>query len=193
MWVWVGPFSRRSSLLGVVKPPPPSQNALADVRLASAQGYGTFLGSRYKSYNNIVWVLGGDWNPISSTGVIIKPKLEALGAAIAAADRNHLVTIEGCQYCGYPLSTSPYTSARPPSWLSLNWADTTQANAVSTCQAAFGPFLPPLEGEDWYELEHGITGFQARQERYWEVLSGCYVGRIFGNGPIWSTPLVAGI
>lgn len=43
VWVSVGPFSRRSSLLGVVKPPPASQNALADVRLASAQGYGTFL------------------------------------------------------------------------------------------------------------------------------------------------------
>jgi chitodextrinase len=155
---------------------------------ATLQAYGTFIGNRYKGYNNIVYVLGGDYNPTSSTGVTIKPRLEALGAGIAAADPNHLITIEGCQRCGYPLSTSDYTSTTLPSWLKLNWIDTTQANAVTSCQAAFasGLFLPPVEGEDWYEVENGITGSQARQEGYWEVLSGCNVGRMFGNGPIWS-------
>jgi hypothetical protein len=153
--------------------------------VATIQGYGTFIGDRYKGFNNIVYVLGGDYNPTDAT---IKPKLEALAAAIAAADPNHLITIEGCQNCGAPLSTTPYTSSTIPPWLGTNWTDTTQANAVASCQAAFSsnPFLPPFEGEDWYELEHGITGFQARQEGYWEVLSGCYVGRLFGNGPIWS-------
>ena len=153
--------------------------------VATIQGYGTFIGNRYKGFNNIVYVLGGDYNPTDAT---IKPKLEALAAAIAAADPNHLITIEGCQNCGAPLSTTPYTSSTIPPWLGTNWTDTTQANAVASCQAAFSsnPFLPPFEGEDWYELEHGITGFQARQEGYWEVLSGCYVGRLFGNGPIWS-------
>ena len=155
---------------------------------ATIQGYGTFIGSRYANYSNIVWVLGGDYNPVSSSGVTIKPKLEALGAAIAAADPNHFITIEGCKHCGYPMSTSPYTSTTLPSWLKLNWVDTTGANAVTSCQAAYasGLFLPPVEGEDSYELEGGTTGFQARQEGYWEVLSGCYAGRIFGNGPIWS-------
>ena len=155
---------------------------------ATVQGYGTFIGSRYANYSNIVWVLGGDYNPVSSSGVTIKPKLEALGAAIAAADPNHFITIEGCQHCGYPMSTSPYSSTTLPSWLKLNWVDTTGANTVTSCQAAYasGLFLPPVEGEDSYELEGGTTGFQARQEGYWEVLSGCYAGRIFGNGPIWS-------
>ena len=158
--------------------------------MATVQGYGTFLGSRYKSYNNIVWVLGGDWNPTSSSGVVIKPLLEGLGAAIKAADPNHLITIEGCRNCGFPLSTSPYTSGTIPPWLSLNWTYTAAvANAVARCQSAFSsnPFLPPLLGEDFYELENGITtGFLSRQEGYWEVLSGCYLGRLFGNGPIWS-------
>jgi chitodextrinase len=154
---------------------------------ATIQGYGTFIGSRYANYSNIVWVLGGDYNPISSSGVTIKPKLEALGAAIAAADPNHFVTIEGCQHCGYQASTSPYTAATLPTWLSLNWIAAPQPSVATSCQAAFvsNPFLPPFLGEDSYEVSQ-LTGFQTRQEGYWEVLSGCYLGRLFGNGPIWS-------
>jgi chitodextrinase len=151
---------------------------------ATIQAYGTFIGNRYANYSNIVWVLGGDYNPTDST---IKPKLEALAAAIGSADPNHFITIEGCQHCGYQASTSPYTTATLPSWLTLNWIAAPQSNSVTSCQAAFvsNPFLPPFLGEDSYEVSP-LTGFQTRQEGYWEVLSGCYLGRLFGNGPIWS-------
>src|ERR1700730_18469832 len=35
--------------------------------VATIQAYGNFIGNRYKSYNNIVYVLGGDYNPSDST------------------------------------------------------------------------------------------------------------------------------
>jgi len=112
--------------------------------VATIQAYGTFIGNRYKNYNNIVYVVGGDYNPSDST---IKPKLEALAAAVAAADPNHLITIEGCQNCGFTLSTTPYTSSTLPTWLGLNWVDTTQSAAVTNCQASLRAilFYLPLE------------------------------------------------
>jgi len=153
---------------------------------AQIQSYCSAVASRYAGANNIVYVLGGDYDPGNA---VIFGKVNACGAAIQAADPNHLITIEGFGAAGGSnLSTSPYTPATAPSWLGINWAYMTQATAVQVCQNAFNTnlFLPPLQGEDWYEDEHSITGFQVRQEGYWEVLSGCYVGRMFGNHEIWS-------
>jgi len=155
---------------------------------AQIQAYGTAVGSRYASYNNIVYVLGGDYDPGNS---IIFPLLNAFGAAIRTADPNHLITVEGYGASGGSnLSTSPYTTSTIPAWLGINWAYMQQPTAISVCQNAFNsnPFLPPLQGEDWYENEQSpaITGFEVRQEGYYEVLSGCYTGRMFGNGQIWS-------
>jgi hypothetical protein len=41
-------------------------------------------------------------------------------------------------------------------------------------------------GEDTYELDSSVTSAQVRTEGYWEVLSGCYLGRMFGNDAIWT-------
>ena len=153
---------------------------------ATMTAYGTFIGNRYKSYDNIVYVLGGDYDPSQPA---VATKLNDLATGLAAADPGHLITIEACRACSPPNQSSlgAYGSSLP-SWLGLNWLDATQSAVVTSSQTNFSrtPFLPPFMGEDWYELEHGITGFQARQEGYWEVLSGSYLGRIFGNGAIWS-------
>ena len=151
--------------------------------------YGTFLGNRYKGYDNIVWLLGGDSFP-SVAGLY--QKLDDVGAAIAAADPNHLITLEACEQCvtnGYN-SVQAYKaqSLTVPSWLDLNWAYPQLTTTVAAAQNAYTqtPFLAPLCGENFYELEHSLTELNVRFEQYSEVLSGCYAGRIFGNGAIWS-------
>ena len=151
--------------------------------------YGTFLGNRYKGYDNIVWVLGGDSIP-SVSGLYAK--LSDVGTAIAAADPNHLITLEACRSC----VTNGYNSIQAflavpmsvPPWLGLDWAYPQYSTTVAACQNAYNqsPFLPPLGGENFYELENGMTELGLRFEMYSEVLSGCYGGRIFGNGAIWS-------
>ena len=156
---------------------------------ATVSGYGTFLGNRYKGYNNIVWLLGGDSWP-STSGLY--QKLDDAGAAIAAADPNHLITLEACEHC----ATNGYNSVQAyqaqslavPSWLTLNWAYPQYTTTVGAANAAYqqSPFLPPLCGENYYELTTGLTEANLRFEIYSEILSGCYVGRIFGNGAIWS-------
>jgi hypothetical protein len=165
------------------------QTSLLAASAATLQSYGTFLGNRYKGYNNIVWLLGGDSIP-SHGGVY--SQLNILGAAIAAADPNHLMTLEGCQQC----ATNGYNSVAAfqaaglavPSWLSLNWAYPQYTTTVAASQNAYTqtPFLPPLAGENFYELTAGFTEAQLRFEIWSEVLSGTYLGRIFGNGAIWN-------
>jgi hypothetical protein len=46
--------------------------------------------------------------------------------------------------------------------------------------------MPAILGEDYYELEHGMTDLQLRNEGYWEALGGCSVGRLTGNMAIWT-------
>ncbi len=153
---------------------------------ATVTAYGAFIGNRYKGVNNIVYVLGGDFQP---TQTAVATKVNDLATGLAAADPNHLITIENCRVCtpAKQASLDAYGS-NPPSWLSLNWLDVMQTGVVAISQQNFSrtPFLPPLMGEDWYELDHSMTSFQVRQEGYWDVLSGAYIGRFFGNGAIWS-------
>ncbi len=153
---------------------------------ATMTAYGTFLGNRYKNFNNIVWVIGGDADP-SVSGLY--QKLNDIGNGLAAADPNHLITLEACRICTpNNQSTINAYGGAPPSFIDLNWVYNMQTSVVAGCQAGFASAAtaPPLMGEDWYELEHSMTGFQERQEAYWEVLSGCYLGRIFGNEAIYS-------
>ena len=155
---------------------------------ATMNAYGQFLGNRYKNFPNIIWVFGGDADPAQTT---IYQNLNTLAAAVAASDPNHLATLEACRAsCSGAADLSSLEALPgPPSWLKLNWVYNDQATVIQGCQAAFSAtptFLPPLMGEDWYELEHGLTSFQVREEGYWEILSGCYLGRIFGNDSIWT-------
>jgi hypothetical protein len=156
---------------------------------ATMSAYGTFLGQRYSGYTNIVWLLGGDSLP-STSGLY--QKLNDVGAAIAAADPNHLITLEACEKC----TTNGYNSVQAyqaqslavPSWLTLNWTYPQLTTTIPAAQNAYNqsPSLPPLCGENFYELENSMTELNVRYEQYTEILSGCNVGRIFGNGAIWS-------
>ena len=162
------------------------QTALNKSPDAVLTAYGRFLGERYKTYPNIVWVLGGDADP----QMVKYKKINRIGEAIAETDENHLLTLEAIRFARKPdQSTLTAYGGKLPSFINLNWVYNKQATVVVGCEAAYTDSLrslPPLMGEDWYELEHSVTGEQARQEGYWAVLSGCYLGRLSGNGPIWS-------
>lgn len=159
---------------------------------ANWTAYGAFLGNRYKTANNIIWLLGGDSDiPNNAT---VKTNIGLLGTAIAATDPNHLLTFEGCRSCtgspGSLSSISAYASS-PPSWLKLNASYDQQANITGAngCPLTYSQSstILPFEIEAWYEIDNGrtLTGAQLRQEGYWSTLTGCYLGFLFGNGQIW--------
>ncbi len=153
--------------------------------------YGVWLGNRYQSYPNIIWVIGGDADP---TDTALYAKLSDLATGIQSVDAVHLLTAEAARFyeTGGAAPNGGWSSVDawpgPPSWLNPNWV----YNGYSTVQAgcarnyALSPFMASMMGEDWYEGEHLMTELQLKEEAYWAVLSGCTLGRIFGNNAIWS-------
>jgi hypothetical protein len=155
--------------------------------------YGRWLGNRYKNYSNLIWSLGGDADP-SYPGLYTK--LNLLASGIVSADANHLVTVEASRFTNCPTGCTAVPSGGYSSmdvWsgstpLNLNWVYNTYSTTQRGCSSNYARpgALPALMGEDWYELEHSMTPLQVRAESYWEILSGCTLGRLFGNGVIWS-------
>jgi len=156
--------------------------------------YGYWLGSRYRGYDNIIWSLGGDADT-SYPGLY--SKLCDLAKGIASADRAHLITLEASRFKNCAVDCVPVESGgsssldgetTPPSWLKLNWVYQTYSTVQAGCASNYSRTgsLPSLMGEDWYEGEHSLTARQVREEGYRAVLSGCYLGRLFGNNAIWT-------
>jgi hypothetical protein len=140
--------------------------------------YGEFLGNRYKGFPNIIWAMGGDVDP--STGVV--PKLSALATGIRSQDTVHLIVAEG-----EPQHAASDTFAGT-TWMDLNWLYFHTTNIPSGAAANYlrSGSLPRFLGEGWYENEHSLNDLQLRQQGYWAVLSGAYLGNGgFGNNPLW--------
>jgi hypothetical protein len=157
---------------------------------AVVNAYGQWIGNRYKNYPNIVWQIGGDSNTPHISG--LKQKMYDLATGLAAADPNHLITSEECPVvsCGVG-SNSTLDIWDGASWVGLNANYAQYGQVQSQCAAQYAklteyPTAPPFQTEDWYEGEHSMTELQLREEAYWEVLSGCYLGRFFGNNAIWT-------
>jgi hypothetical protein len=142
------------------------------------EAYGAFLGDRYKDSPNLIWALGGDVDP--QTGVV--PKLTKLAQGIRSRDKVHLIVAEG-----KPQSAALDTFAGT-TWMDLNWLYFHTTNAPSGAASNYyrSPWLPPFQGEGWYENDHAINPLQLREQGYWSVLSGAYLGNGgFGNDPMW--------
>lgn len=145
--------------------------------LDAMTAYGRWLGSRYRNFPNVIWLIGGDADPSDSD---VQSKLSALATAIKAADGNHLMTTES-----YP-ATSSVDVWNGAAWLDLDALYQRPSGLPTKANLDYqSSSYPIFELEDWYEGEHSMTGFQTRVEGYWAVLSGCTRGRLFGNYAIW--------
>ena len=142
------------------------------------RAYGEFLGNRYKGFPNIIWLIGGDADPADKD---VQSKLDALATGIRSADPVHLITAKS-----YRGSSSADVWARAP-WLDLNGLYLLPVDIPAGANAAYrADVYPVFLVEDWYEGEHSITETEVRREGYWAVLSGCTLGRMFGNYAIWN-------
>jgi hypothetical protein len=135
--------------------------------------YGEFLGQRYKEFDNIIWVMGGDRNPGEA-----REDIDMVVYGIRRFDRRHLFTahcfpeaIPSEQYPGSWLDiASTYAYRLPHQYLIEDY------NRV--------PTKPFFLLETSYEGEHNASAVQIRRQAYWAVLSGAF-GHVFGNRPIW--------
>ena len=136
--------------------------------------YGRYLGKRYKDFDNIIWVMGGDRNP---KDVIEKVDLIALG--IREFDKRHLFTAHG--------NSEPST---PEQFGGGGWLDINSSYSCETVHERLfrdynhQPVLPTFLIESCYEGEHNSSEVQIRRQAYWAVLCGGF-GHVFGNNPLW--------
>jgi Protein of unknown function (DUF4038)/Concanavalin A-like lectin/glucanases superfamily/Putative collagen-binding domain of a collagenase len=134
--------------------------------------YGQYVGRRFGVYDNIVWVMGGDYNPPN------KALVEAVANGIRSVDTRHLMTSHGDQNSSLAF------------WAGEPWLD---FDSVYTYQSVAGAMLVEYQRTNWlpafliesaYENENSSTRSSLREQAYEAILNGG-MGQFFGNGPIW--------
>jgi hypothetical protein len=136
--------------------------------------YGCYLGERYASFKNIVWMMGGDRNP---DGVV--DEVNSLMLGIKEFDQHSLFTAHA-----HPeeLTTERYGWG---GWLDLNGTYTYRiVHKRLLIDYNHRPVMPFVLMESSYEGEHNASPVQIRRQAYWANLCGA-TGQFMGNNPIW--------
>lgn len=149
-------------------------NEVLENGIEKAAAYARFVAERYKRFDNIVWMLGGDRNPGQAL-----PHLKAMVAAIEEIDKRHLCTAH----------LAPENSTRDvfpnEKWVDFNLAYTygfVHAMVLRDYQRT--PAMPTVLIESTYEGEHKSSTQWIRRQAYGALLNGA-AGQFIGNRPIW--------
>jgi hypothetical protein len=141
--------------------------------------YGSYVGNRYKTFPNILWVAGGDYNPPD------KSLTNAVENAIAAADPNHLHTAHANS------GTSALDEWSGSSWLSVNDVYGYPGNnqyvySMARAQFTRSDWKPFFLIESTYEHSPFYSAPPAllRQQSYEAILNGGFGGD-YGNEYVW--------
>jgi len=141
---------------------------------AKCRDYGRYLGRRYKDYNNIIWLMGGDRNPAD-----VRNEVDAVAAGIRELAPSHLFTAHTAP------ETSAYEQYSLSQWLDLN---TTYSYEIVHRKLLSNfhhrPVMPNILTESTYEGEHNSSPLQIRRQAYWALLAGA-TGEFYGNRPVW--------
>ena len=137
------------------------------------RAYGRYLGQRYREFQNILWVHGGDWNP---------PRRD-LVQAIADGIREHDTRALHTGHCAPETAAIEYWTREP--WLQVNNVYTYNSVYPAAIKQYINPRqLPFFLIESAYENEHHAGELRIRVQAYQALLSGA-CGHVFGNNPIW--------
>ena len=152
--------------------------------VAKDRAYGRFLGMRYRSFANIVWSSGNDfqtWEKPADDAAVL-----AVAEGIQSADRSHIQTVE----LNYTESAS-LDDRRWQPLIKLDAAYTYNATYAEVLQEYNRKqFLPVFMVEAGYEFEQNSQSFSRgdppilRRQEYWSILSGA-TGQFYGNHYTW--------
>jgi hypothetical protein len=147
---------------------------------SNARSYGRFLAQRYRHFRNILWILGGDANPIERTRAIAEI---ALGIREYAPEQ--LITVHNKE----EYASAAFFDTAP--WLGINFAYTYRETYIQ----ALGEYnrlertRPIILGESRYEGEGNERRFgdpyRIRRQVYQAVLGGALGGHAYGHRDIW--------
>ncbi len=129
---------------------------------AVMENYGRYLGNRYKSFNNVIWVMGGDYYTAATLA-----KTRAIVRGIQATDQPRLFTAHNARQESGLLY---YTNE---TWFTVN---TTYSDCTLTPQRLIEDYqrarvMPFVYFEGRYENE-GASAVCLRSQAYWPVLLG---------------------
>jgi len=158
-------------------------NCMVNNGPANCRTYGRYLGNRYKSFPNIVWQSGNDYQAWSTSTNDAAVTSVALG--IKDNDPTHLQTIE--------LNYTVSNSTDDPNWvpiISLDASYTYNSTYAEVLKAYnLSNVLPVFLVEANYEEEslqgYLTTPYICRKQEYWTNLSGA-TGQLFGNHFTWT-------
>ena len=149
--------------------------------VAKAFAYGEYLGKHFRTFSNIIWMHGNDfqsWRDAADDAVV-----QAVALGIKAADPTRVHTVE----LNYPTSGS----LDDPSWAPIIELDAAYTYFPSYAQVLseynHADFKPVFLVESTYEFEQSSdedsTQILRRQE-YWAALSGA-AGQLYGSFYTW--------
>jgi hypothetical protein len=146
-----------------------------------AKAYGEFVGNRYKSYKNKVYLMGGDKGPSATE----KSAYDALAKAIRSKDPAVLLSF-------HPLGNGHSSSewVNDYGWMDFHSVQTTNDDkdnyTLIEKDYALTPTRPTWLVEPGYENQDDrATPFTIRRCGYWSVFSGGF-GYGYGNYPLWN-------
>jgi hypothetical protein len=136
--------------------------------------YGRYLGKRYKDFDNIIWVMGGDRRPGSAI-----QKIDLIALGIGEFDKRHLFTAHSVH------EYSAIDDFAGGMWLNVN-ATYAHELPYEKLREDYNrkPAMAFFLIESTYEGEHNASEVQIRRQAYWTVLCGGF-GHVMGNRPIW--------
>jgi len=136
--------------------------------------WGRYVGKRYRDFDNIVWIIGGDRNPDKA-----REDVDAVAQGIKETDDRHILTA----HC-HP-ENSAVDQYKSDGWLDLNTTYTygiVHRKLIADYNRQ--PPMPFVLIESTYEGEHNASAVQIRRQAYWAILSGA-TGQFLGNRPMW--------
>ncbi len=159
------------------------------------RNFGQYLGKRLSKNNNIIWIMGGDRDPLGEEVV-----QRAIAEGIKSVAPNHLMTYHAASSHS---STDVFANE---SWLDLSmiytyfrgkqglWTtDMPQVHEVSDKEYQKTPVKAFILGESQYEDENVGTEQMVRRQAYWTMLSGgaghCYGSSVWAFGANWQRNL----
>jgi hypothetical protein len=140
---------------------------------AKLRSYGRYLANRFRDYDNILWVHGGDYNPPDLT------LLRAIPNGIRELDSRWLHTFHGSR----GTTATEYLGTGEP-WLDVNTIYTGNTPLAEAMQQYTRSTMPFFLVEAVYE-DQGIEAHGVRVQAYQTILSGG-TGHFMGHRLLWN-------
>jgi hypothetical protein len=147
---------------------------------AKMRDFGVFLGNRYKSFPNIIWITGNDFqtwaNPTDNA------LIQSLMAGITSADPRHLHTTELNYFASGSMDNPlfvPYTTL-------AGAYDYYCSYGQALAQYNHPTAVPVFFEEGYYEFNTSVQGnvttpLSLRTQEWWATLAGATAGQMYGS------------